>query len=364
VRAVFVTVLVLTFLWVGTDNTSAVNSLPGANIQSAGITLTQDGTVIITTRLGETWCRHGVLELFSPTLHWPDGSITNQILIEDYGAERGQTRVIGPYPAGTRLIFELRPKTRLCNGHYYLSTNGLHARITRNSQDNWTISWEDLKDYDLNDLYVDVVVKPERIYWFDPVFIEEIIAERLPFTSNPHYKLPWPKGEEYQVRQIPDVGNHEGANAYDFGGSFVVKAPEKGLVLWVEDSFGEGSCDERGRSKANVIVLQTALDTQVTFIHLSQNSARVKIGDTVDQGRVLARSGNSGFTCGTHLHFEFQKACRDLKEVRELRKEFPAGTPTLRWSCPTKPYYSDGFYISGVYHERLAKYSRYTSDNR
>lgn len=144
----------------------------------------------------------------------------------------------------------------------------------------------------------------------------------------------------------------------------MVVAPEKRLVLWVEDSFGEGGCNERFGKKANVVVLQTTLGTQITFVHLKQGSAKVKVGDVVEQGQELAVSGDSGFSCGEHLHFEFQKACRDLKQAKQLRTQFTPGKPTLAWSCPTKPYYSDGFYIGDRYYERLTIFPSYTSDNR
>jgi murein DD-endopeptidase MepM/ murein hydrolase activator NlpD len=323
-------------------------------MEAVGIHLTQTGTVTITTRLGELECREGSLLLHSPTIRWPDGRITDQTLIENYGAKEEQSVTIGPYVAGTKLILEIRPKTSLCEGHNFLSTNLLHARTTHHGSDRWTVAWEDYTDTDFDDLYVDIKVNPTEASGGIITIEDNVIAREVDIQ----YRLPWRAGESHPVTQVPNQGYHQGANAYDFGGEFVVVAPEDGTILWVEDNFGSGRCRGNLRNKANVIVLKTTQATQVTLVHLKRNSAEVSIGDRVVQGQELAVSNSSGFVCGPHLHFEFQHNCHSLSRNRQIYediKQRKRARETFAWSCPTKADYSEGFWVNGEYLEELEK---------
>jgi murein DD-endopeptidase MepM/ murein hydrolase activator NlpD len=42
-------------------------------------------------------------------------------------------------------------------------------------------------------------------------------------------------------------------------------------------------------------------------MHLHKGTIKVKVGDKVKMGDVLAKSGNSGESTGPHLHFEIQR---------------------------------------------------------
>ena len=44
------------------------------------------------------------------------------------------------------------------------------------------------------------------------------------------------------------------------------------------------------------------------YCHLAPHSAKVRIGQKVRAGELLAASGNTGFTSGPHLHFAVFKA--------------------------------------------------------
>ncbi len=54
------------------------------------------------------------------------------------------------------------------------------------------------------------------------------------------------------------------------------------------------------------IVLQHSNGTQTLYAHLS--ATLVSAGDTVAQGQVIAKMGNSGKSTGTHVHFEIRGA--------------------------------------------------------
>jgi hypothetical protein len=54
----------------------------------------------------------------------------------------------------------------------------------------------------------------------------------------------------------------------------------------------------------NHIILRIALNRFVTYAHLQRGSIKVRTGDHVHRGDVLAFLGNSGNTTGAHLHLQ------------------------------------------------------------
>jgi murein DD-endopeptidase MepM/ murein hydrolase activator NlpD len=87
-----------------------------------------------------------------------------------------------------------------------------------------------------------------------------------------------------------------------------VRAPASGLVIEVRD----GVPDARpGRAQAwrgggNYVVLEIAPREYLFLVHLRSGTIRVRQGDQVDRGDVVARVGNSGNTSEPHLHVHLQ----------------------------------------------------------
>ena len=80
-----------------------------------------------------------------------------------------------------------------------------------------------------------------------------------------------------------------------------IKAAGKGEVVFVETGM---------RGYGRIIILEHDNDYFTVYAHNDEN--RVKRGDTVTQGEVIATVGNSGNAEGSHLHFEV----RHGKKVR------------------------------------------------
>ncbi|MBE6033891.1 MAG: M23 family metallopeptidase [Clostridiales bacterium] len=68
-----------------------------------------------------------------------------------------------------------------------------------------------------------------------------------------------------------------------------------------------GTITKSGYSSArgNYVEINHGNGNTTLYQHLSK--AVTKIGDTVKQGQVIAKSGNSGISTGPHLHFEMRQ---------------------------------------------------------
>lgn len=120
--------------------------------------------------------------------------------------------------------------------------------------------------------------------------------------TKPGYALPFPAGKEYECSQGFDNqgGTHAGEYAADFEmptGS-AVTAARRGVVVFVG----------RGRRDAWAVRLRHDDGTYATYAHLTTNSETVDVGDAVDVGDTLAKSGDTGQSTGPHLHFQVEKA--------------------------------------------------------
>lgn len=92
-----------------------------------------------------------------------------------------------------------------------------------------------------------------------------------------------------------------------------VLAPADGVVVEVADkykdsrTFGNGKTDRVTKDiRGNYIVIQHA-DKEYSFIaHLLLHSLKVKAGQRVKRGEIIAQCGNSGNTSEPHIHFQIQ----------------------------------------------------------
>jgi murein DD-endopeptidase MepM/ murein hydrolase activator NlpD len=104
------------------------------------------------------------------------------------------------------------------------------------------------------------------------------------------------------------VGNAHNHNGTDFAvvvGTPVV-APADGVVKSAGDNGGgEG-----------VFVILDAGDAVHKFFHLSQ--IKVKSGQKVSKGEILALSGNTGYSTGPHLHWEKHVAGRPVDPMANI----------------------------------------------
>lgn len=87
-----------------------------------------------------------------------------------------------------------------------------------------------------------------------------------------------------------------------------VLAARSGVVMSVEADFhGAGTDISKYGDRANHIRIVHPDGTMAVYAHLELESVMVAVGDRVQAGETMARSGNTGFSTGPHLHFVIQR---------------------------------------------------------
>lgn len=163
-------------------------------------------------------------------------------------------------------------------------------------------------------------------------------------TSHAHepvvtdLEIPWSCDDEFRVSQAHNGKTHQGWSQYawDFATpeGTVVTAPVDGTVRKVRDDSTRYGCDSSYGWDANYVVIDMHDGFDVLLLHLQADSALVSEGDEVRRGQPLARVGNSGWVCGTHLHMQVQRTCTS-------------------WWCPSVPAsFVDGYLPERGHHLR------------
>ncbi len=102
-------------------------------------------------------------------------------------------------------------------------------------------------------------------------------------------------------------------------------AVKAGRVIDMKMNSTVGGPSAKYRPYANFIRLQHEDGTMSIYVHLSGNTQRVNIGDHVEQGQVIALSGNTGYSTGPHLHFTMQANTEN--GLRSIQYQFKGVEP-------------------------------------
>lgn len=119
--------------------------------------------------------------------------------------------------------------------------------------------------------------------------------------------LPFSKGMTYTLHQgYNGKFSHQNINALDFTmpvGS-EVRAMSSGVVVAIEQSNYQQCMEPECAKFNNYITIYHFNGSFADYAHIQQNGAKVKVGDSVKAGQLLALSGNVGRSTGPHLHVE------------------------------------------------------------
>jgi murein DD-endopeptidase MepM/ murein hydrolase activator NlpD len=130
-------------------------------------------------------------------------------------------------------------------------------------------------------------------------------------TASNHALLPWKSGKSFHVTQGHwSSFSHTGMSgwAWDFGlpKGTPLLAVRAGKVRRVRGSSTVGGCSTSYAASANYVVVDHHDGTEALYVHLT--STAVSAGASVSRGQLLGHSGSTGYSCGAHLHFQFQKS--------------------------------------------------------
>lgn len=126
-------------------------------------------------------------------------------------------------------------------------------------------------------------------------------------------KLPFPAGTTYEVIQgNHDTYTHTGFNTFAWDFALPENAPvcaaAAGRVVCVKQDGTSGGPSSEFFPHGNTIILDHGNGYFTQYLHLAHGSSKVKEGELVPAGQIIALSGNTGFSNMPHLHFQVQDA--------------------------------------------------------
>ena len=120
--------------------------------------------------------------------------------------------------------------------------------------------------------------------------------------------LPWTPGVTFPVTQGHNGGSHVGYNAWawDFGlpiGTPLL-ATHNGVVRAIRAGRTRGCCSPECGEDANFVIVARGDGVESLYLHLQD--VNVAVGDKITRGDLVGTSGETGYVCGAHLHFQMQ----------------------------------------------------------
>jgi murein DD-endopeptidase MepM/ murein hydrolase activator NlpD len=120
----------------------------------------------------------------------------------------------------------------------------------------------------------------------------------LPFRSDAPRRLGQGAGGAYS-----HTGKSRYAWDFEMPEGTAVTAAAPGTVVMVVNDHTQGGPDHKFDNEANFVAVDLGNNRFAVYKHLQFHGARVREGDHVVRGQMIALSGNTGFSSQPHLHF-------------------------------------------------------------
>jgi murein DD-endopeptidase MepM/ murein hydrolase activator NlpD len=143
------------------------------------------------------------------------------------------------------------------------------------------------------------------------------------------YALPFHKS--HKVSQgFNGNTSHKGTSKYavDFAMPVgtAVYAARGGKVVEVVQRHDQHGMSLKMRQFANYVIIEHEDKTLGRYFHLKHKGVKVKLGQVVKKGELIALSGNTGRTSGAHLHFVVTKA-------EEYKEGYRSTSIPIKFKC-------------------------------
>jgi murein DD-endopeptidase MepM/ murein hydrolase activator NlpD len=120
--------------------------------------------------------------------------------------------------------------------------------------------------------------------------------------------LPWSAYTAFYVSQGHNGGSHVGAGAWAWDFATPIGTPilaaHVGTVRLARGDSTFGGCSSAYANDANYVIVDQGNGYESLYLHLS--SVAVASGQAVSRGDLVGYSGQTGWSCGPHLHFQIQ----------------------------------------------------------
>ena len=102
-----------------------------------------------------------------------------------------------------------------------------------------------------------------------------------------------------------------------------IYAAADGIVVWLKQDSKVGGMSKKYYYLGNRVVLKHKNGEFTAYEHFKYHGAKVRVGQKVKRGQVIALSGNTGWSYGPHLHLEvYNNPDPDLSEGETLQVVF------------------------------------------
>lgn len=148
------------------------------------------------------------------------------------------------------------------------------------------------------------------------------------FDRSFEYDLPFQKGKSFRVFQGYNGSfSHQNENALDFSmpEGTEITAARDGVVVQVVQNNTRSCATEECKQYNNYVTILHSDGSFATYAHIKHNGSKVKPGDAVKKGDVIAYSGNTGWSSGPHLHFVCFTALFEKRNTLETKFKIDKG---------------------------------------
>lgn len=139
------------------------------------------------------------------------------------------------------------------------------------------------------------------------------------------------KSKDNQITQKYKKGIHNGIDLVGYKASFdYIIAHSDGEVVDVRKDYNK--TDKTGSSYGNYVKIKHNNGYYTLYAHLKYNSVTVSKGDHVVKGQVIGYMGNTGHSCGAHLHFEVRKdSSTRIDPTPYIDADLPSASSTITY---------------------------------